>query len=133
AQQEIELPPRAAKLAVGDRLQSGRLLLFDDVLDLAILDRFEFGGADLAFGAFLARGFERRRPQQAADMIGAKRRLGSLRHDLLPHISLAISTIMRSLAHCWSSARTLPSSVVPKPHCEERHSWSISMNFAASS
>ena len=83
APQEIEMPPRAAKLAVGDRLQSGRLLLFDDVLDFAILDRLEFGGADLAFGALLARGFPRRRPQQAADMIGAKRRLCSVRHGFL--------------------------------------------------
>jgi hypothetical protein len=35
-------------------------------------------GADFAFGAALARLLERGRPQQAADMIGAKRRLGSL-------------------------------------------------------
>ena len=76
--QEVEMPPGAAEFAVGDRLQAGRFLLLDDVLDGAVLDRFEFGGADLAFGAALARCFQRGRPQQAADMIGAERRLGSL-------------------------------------------------------
>jgi hypothetical protein len=59
-------------------LKPGRFLLFDDVLDLAVLDRFELIGADFAFGAALARLLERGRPQQAADMIDAKRRLGSL-------------------------------------------------------
>ncbi len=57
APQEIEMPPRAAEFAVGDGLQANRLLLFDDVFDLAVLDRFELSGADLAFGAPLARCF----------------------------------------------------------------------------
>ena len=78
APQEIEMPPGAAEFAVGDGLQAGRFLLLDDVLDLAVLDRLQRGGVDLAFGAALARLFQRGRPQQAADMIGAERRLGSL-------------------------------------------------------
>src|SRR5580704_234344 len=39
-----------------------------------------------------------------------------------PHTSLAISTTIRSFAHCSSSASTLPSSVEAKPHCGERQS-----------
>ena len=39
-----------------------------------------------------------------------------------PHTSSANSTIMRSLAHCSSSASTLPSSVDAKPHCGDRQS-----------
>ena len=38
---EIELPPGAAELAVGRELEADLLLLPDDLLDLAILDRLE--------------------------------------------------------------------------------------------
>ena len=55
-------------------------------VDLAILDRLEFGGADLAFGAALARLLQRRGPQQAADLIGTEWRLGSF-HWFTPGIS----------------------------------------------
>ena len=78
APQEVEMPPRTAEFAVGDRLQADRLLFVDDGLDLAVLDRLQRGGIDLALGAGLARGLQRRRPQQAADLIGAERRLGAL-------------------------------------------------------
>src|SRR5436190_12941827 len=47
--------------------------------------------------------------------------------------SFATSTIMRSLAHCWSSLNRLPSSVEAKPHCGERQSWSSATYFVASS
>src|SRR5580698_10151942 len=107
------MPPGATELAVGDGLQPGRLLLLDDVFDLAVFDRLERVGADLAFGAFLPRRFQRGRTQQAADMIGAVGRF-VLRHcsvSFYPHTSSAISTIMRSFAHSSSSASTLPSSV----------------------
>jgi rare lipoprotein A len=39
-----------------------------------------------------------------------------------PQTSSAISTIIRSLAHCSSSASVLPSSVEAKPHCGDRPS-----------
>ena len=51
APEEIEMPPRAAELAVGDRLQADVLLLLDDALDLAVLDRLQRVGRDLALGA----------------------------------------------------------------------------------
>ena len=118
--QEIEMPPRAAELAVADCLQADRLLLFDDVFDRAVFHDLQRAGRDLAFGVAFARISKRCRPQQAADMIGTKWRFGSLRH--FPHTSSAISTIMRSFAHCSSSDRTLPSSVEAKPHCGDRQS-----------
>src|SRR6266511_1306145 len=79
-------------------------------------------------------------------MIGPKRRRGPL-HDLSrltsrpsagrdqdqPQTSFEISTIMRSFAHCSSSARTLPSSVEAKPHCGERQYWSSDTYLVASS
>src|SRR3954469_8730742 len=78
--QEVGLPGGAAILAVGDRLEPGSLLLLDQRLDLAILDRLQLLGRDLALFALAASILERGRTQQAADMIGAKGRLGSLRH-----------------------------------------------------
>ena len=83
APQEVEMPPGAAELAVGDRRKPDLLLLLDDALDLAVLDRLEVGGSDLALGALLARLLQRGRAQQAADVIGAERRLGAF-HRLLP-------------------------------------------------
>src|SRR5581483_5894382 len=50
-----------------------------------------------------------------------------------PQISSASSTIMRSFAHCSSSASTLPSSVEAKPHCGDRHSRSNGTYLVASS
>jgi len=38
------------------------------------------------------------------------------------HTSAASSTIIRSFAHCSSSASTLPSSVEANPHCGDRQS-----------
>src|SRR5262245_10845333 len=50
-----------------------------------------------------------------------------------PHTWPATSMIIRSFAHCSSSARILPSSVEAKPHCGERQNCSIGANFPASS
>src|SRR5580704_3328116 len=85
APEEIQMPPRAAEFAVGDRLQAGVFLLPDDVLDLTVFHRLQLVRRDLALGAALARFFQRRGPQQAADMIGAERRFGSLHGGLLSY------------------------------------------------
>ena len=117
APEEIEMPPRAAELAVGHGLQADLFLALDDAFDLAVFDRLEVGRRNLALGALRARLAQRGRAQQAADVVGAERWLGALLHSCLPHTSSAISTIMRSFAHCSSSASVLPSSVEAKPHC----------------
>ena len=80
APEKVEMPPRAAEFAVGDRLQAGRFLFADDGFDLAIFDGLERRGVDLALGMLLARLFQRGRAQQRADMIGAERRFGALAH-----------------------------------------------------
>ena len=53
--EEIEMPPGAAKLAVGRDLQPDLFLLLDDLLDLAVLDLLERCRADLAFFPFRPR------------------------------------------------------------------------------
>src|SRR5262249_12313273 len=65
-----------AELAVGDRLEADRLLLLDDRFDFAVRDRGKRRRIDLAAGEAGARLFQRRRAQQAADVIGAERRTG---------------------------------------------------------
>src|SRR5215470_20209533 len=78
APEKIEMPPGPAELAVGDGLQPHLLLLLDQAFDLAVLDRLEFRRADLALRALLARRLQRRRPQEAAHVIGAEWGFGSL-------------------------------------------------------
>ena len=76
--EEIEVPPGAAELAVGRELEADLLLLLDDLLDLAVLDGLELGRRDRALLALGARLLERGGTQEAADMVGAERRFGSL-------------------------------------------------------
>ena len=78
--QKIEMPPRAAELAVGDGLQARLFLLVYEFLYLAIFDGVEVVGGDLPLFALLARFRDGGRAQQAADVISAKRRLAPL-HD----------------------------------------------------
>jgi hypothetical protein len=85
APEEIEMPPRAAEFAVGDRLQAALLLLPYDAFDLAVLDRLQRRRVDLAFGELRAGLLQRRGALQAADVVGAKRRLGALRHFRFSH------------------------------------------------
>jgi hypothetical protein len=81
--EEIEMPPRAAELAVGDGLQPRLLLLPDHALDLAVLDRLQRRGSDLALRALLARLLQRLRTEQAPDMVCPEGRSGAL-HRLAP-------------------------------------------------
>src|SRR5262249_59846441 len=78
--QEIVVPERAAELAVGDQLEPDLLLPLDDLLDLAIFDRAQRCSVDLALLALLARLFQSMGTQQAADVVGAEWRFGTL-HD----------------------------------------------------
>src|SRR5712691_2037822 len=74
---EIEVPPGAAELAVGRKLEADLLLLLDDLLDFPVFDRLELGRRDGALFVLGAGLLERRGAQEAADMIGAVGRLGS--------------------------------------------------------
>ena len=76
------MPPRPAKFAVGGELEPDPLLFLDRVFDLAIFDRTQRLGGDLVALALGARLLDCSRPQQAADVIGAKRRGGVLGHVL---------------------------------------------------
>jgi hypothetical protein len=75
--EKIVVPEGAAKLAVGDRKQADLLLLANDRGDLAVFDRLELIGADLAALALRAGLFQRGRTQQTANVVGAERRLGA--------------------------------------------------------
>ena len=59
AAEEVEMPPGAAKFAVGRELEADVFLLPDDLLDLAVFDIRECGGIDFvprALGARFLRG-----------------------------------------------------------------------------
>ena len=78
--EEIDVPRHAPVFAVGDGFQPHRLLLLDDVFDLAILDVRERFGSDFAARPFVPRLTKRGGAEQAADVIGAKRRCGAWAH-----------------------------------------------------
>ena len=64
----------AAEFAVGHDLEPDLLLHVDGVADAIVLDARELAVADLLAGMAPERLPQCRRPQQAADVIGAKRR-----------------------------------------------------------
>src|SRR5262249_56180285 len=76
---EIEGPIGRAESAVADGRQADLFLLLDRALDFLIFDRLELRRSNLATLPLLARGFQDRRPQQAADMIRTERRCCFLR------------------------------------------------------
>src|SRR5262249_47178805 len=82
--EEVEVPPRAAVLAIGRELETDVLLLLDDLVDLAVLDRLEVSFAELARLVLGTRVLDRGRAQDAADMVGTVRRLGSGGHRASP-------------------------------------------------
>src|SRR5262249_14601675 len=100
--QKIEVPPRAAGLAVGGRFEAGRLLLFDDGRDFAVLRLGERGRAApparVSGGGLLAA----RRAQQVPDVVGAERRTGWL----VGHLWLRVDRLLvRSLSATKLSCR----------------------------
>ncbi len=84
--EEVEMEPRPAELAVGHGPHADRFELGDRVGDRDILGLTEFGGRDRAVGALLAGGEQRRRTQQAPDVVGAEGRVdrAHAQHDDSP-------------------------------------------------
>jgi len=78
--QEIEVEIRTAEFAVRHRLQADILLEPHDLGDGAVLDGAQGGGVDLAPGMPVTRLQQIDRPQETADVVGAKRRNGACGH-----------------------------------------------------
>ena len=75
--EEVEVPPVAAELAVGDRVQPDRLFTGGELGDALVLDGLELVGRQLAVLARLARRQQPSRAEQAPDVVGAT---GELSH-----------------------------------------------------
>jgi hypothetical protein len=75
AYEKIGIEVFATKLAIGDGLQPNFLLLLDNPLNGGILDGLKIERRDPSCGAVLPSLLERRRPQQAADVVSPKRRI----------------------------------------------------------
>ena len=117
--EKIEMPPRAAELAVGRDFEPDLLLLFDDLLDLAVFDLLELSRAELALFPFRARFFQRCGAQQAADDVGAKRRLGSGHSGISPCNGAPVTSgdcLVRQLQKCSAIRRmgAIPKSPTPR-------------------
>ena len=79
--EEVEVPPRAAELAVGGDLEARRGLAGDERGDRVVFDGAQFRGVDLAGGMAGARGLDRFGTQEAADDVGAERRVHGHTHN----------------------------------------------------
>ncbi len=82
--EEIHMPGSPTDLAVGDALQPNLLLQLHQAADCGIFDRPQLLGRDQAGLMILARLADVGGAQQAADMIGSKRRLLAGCHDVPP-------------------------------------------------
>ena len=72
--EEVEVPPRAAELAVGRELQAGIGLAHDELGDRRVLGVAQRLGVDAAGGEARAGLLERLGAEEAADDVGAERR-----------------------------------------------------------
>src|SRR4051794_29043305 len=119
--EEVVVPERPAVFAVGDGFESHRLLLLDDRLDLAVLDRLKLLGRDLVLFAPGPRLLQRGRAQQATDVVGAERRLGTLhcflstRSDRHPRVHLSRRTWIAGSSPAMTAVR-VAASYSPTPH-----------------
>jgi hypothetical protein len=77
------VPGAATELAVGRRPQSDVLLHADDVEDRLVFDRAQLGVVDAPLGMVGARAQEPLWAQQATDVVGAKRGLGTVSGNAL--------------------------------------------------
>src|SRR6202790_2141475 len=99
--EKVKMPPGAAEFAVGRKLQSDRGLLVHDLLDLHVLDLAQIVGGNLALLQSGARLLDARRPQQAANLVGAEGGFCSLHGFLLAE---------EFRSHCGMVRRTRPGS-----------------------
>ena len=117
---EVHVPRLAAELAVGRGLQADLLLLAHDLADRVVFDRAQRRRVDATVREVVARLQELRRAEQAADVVGAERRLrprarcnGGLR--LLPNPS-SLFPSREDTRGRWSSPAT-----PEKPDAGHRH------------
>src|SRR4051812_31834574 len=85
--EKIEMPPRSAEFSVCDTFQPNGFFLGGDARNFAILHVLQFGCANGARLTICARILNCCTAQNAADVIGAERRLGSRRHFLSLYLS----------------------------------------------
>src|SRR5260221_12420326 len=80
--EKIVVPERTAKFAIGDHLKPDIFLSLDNCRDFAVFDCLESLGGNFAILTLRARFLQGRGTQEAADMIGTKRRCCSLVHSI---------------------------------------------------
>src|SRR5262249_32165144 len=103
-------PGTAAKLAIGDRREPNRFLHRDRVANAAVLDLGELVGVDPALRRVTKRSLEFARAQQAADMLGPKRRSLLRRHGTLRRTQPRLSTKRAALMLASNSLLSVPAS-----------------------
>src|SRR5262245_9357922 len=101
------MEPRATELTVSDAAHAERLELAYGLGDRSVLDSAQLGGGDLVGGTARSRLVHGRGPQQAADMVGAERRIDGGHDRAPPHASLEL--LIRAQRHEGGPHRAAPS------------------------
>ena len=78
--EKVDVKVRAAEFSVGDSLQACVLLGLHDLCNRAIFDGAKLLARELSLDSLVARIQQLARAQEAADVIGAKRRCGARAH-----------------------------------------------------
>src|SRR6185437_7454272 len=97
--EEVDVKIGAAKLAVGDSLQTEVFLEANDVANRHVFDGAQLGAVDRAVAVSLASVEQCRRAQEAADVVGAKRGCAAETHrDSSKAYAGAVGRRMRAVA-----------------------------------
>ena len=104
-EQEVALPGAAVELAVGDDAEPDPFLQAHHVADRILLDAPELGRRERALLRRFSRGDQGIGTDQAADMVGAKRRRGSFSHGPM-HISIEFSQVAEGTRRRYGRAIT---------------------------
>ena len=94
-QQEVGMEERAAKLAVGDRLQPQVFLVLRDLADRLVLDAAQDGGIDFAFGERGAGFDELLGAQETADVVA----VATVLKDAAKEYAPPDETLLRYFGH----------------------------------
>ena len=101
APHEIEMPPAATEFTIGDDMQTGGLLLGNQISDQPVFDSFQSSGINNTCSIICTSLLEFVRTQIRTDHIGAERRILGICHDSPSTIDLQLTITTTKPTICY--------------------------------
>ena len=101
APHEIEMPPAATEFTIGDDMQTGGLLLGNQISDQPVFDGFQSSGINNTCSIICTSLLEFVRTQIRTDHIGAERRILGICHDSPSTIDLQLTITTTKPTICY--------------------------------